>query len=529
MEITELIEALSDPAAYSHPVGKVEVHQTHISVVFLAGSFAYKIKKPLQLDFLDYGSLDRRRHFCEREIILNRRLAPSVYLKVVPVVGVGNTLRVDGAGEAIEWAVMMGRLPEAATLKERLRRDDFAVEQVVALADRIAGFHARAESGPQISAFGRFDVVSRNARENFEQSAPFIGLTISQAVYDRLQRLTEMALIQLGELIEARAYRGIPRDTHGDLRLGHIYLFPERLPPDDLVIVDCIEFNDRFRHADPVSDMAFLAMDFARHARRDLQRTFAEAYFRANGDVEGRALLPFYIAYRAAVRGKVESLMQSEGEIPAVERVVLFEKACACWLLALGELDVPSRRPCLVLVGGLPGSGKSTLSRFLADRAGLTVIRSDVVRKELAGIAEGQPSPADYRDGIYSSDWDERTYAECSRRAEENLFEGERVLVDASFGREADRHRFRKLAERLGVPVVLVVCRAEMSVIRARLESRQHDASDAEWSIYLKASEHWEEPPLATASSTWEVASGKDIGETVEQAIRVLKDLKLAD
>ena len=218
--------------------------------------------------------------------------------------------------------------------------------------------------------------------------------------------------------------------------------------------MDCIEFDERFRHADPVADMAFLVMDFARHGRRDLGRAFAEAYSRAAGDAEGRTLLPFYAAYRAAVRGKVEGLKHAEGEIPAADRAAALDKALACWLLALGELEVPGRRPCLVLVGGLPGTGKSSLGRAMAEQAGLTVIRSDLVRKELAGLAGGVPAPAEYGKGIYSREWDERTYAECSRRAESLLFEGRRVLVDASFGREADRRHFLELAARRGVPEV---------------------------------------------------------------------------
>ena len=173
----------------------------------------------------------------------------------------------------------------------------------------------------------------------------------------------------------------MPRDTHGDLHLDHVYLFPDRAPPADLVIIDCIEFNERFRFADPVADMAFLVMDLAFHGRRDLARAFADAYFRASGDEEGRALLPFYTAYRAAVRGKVEGMELAEREVPEAERAAALVRARAHWLLALGELEEPGRRPCLVLVGGLPGTGKSTLARGLAEQAGFTVIRSDLVRR----------------------------------------------------------------------------------------------------------------------------------------------------
>ncbi|APW60549.1 AAA family ATPase [Paludisphaera borealis] len=527
MELAGLIAALSDPAAYPHPVGAVEVRQTHISVVFLAGPFAYKVKKPLDLGFLDYSTLARRRHFCEREVALNRRLAPAVYLGAVPVVRDGSSVRMDGQGEAIEWAVKMTRLPEEATMQERLRREEVGLEQVEALAARVAAFHAHAEAGPHISAAGRYEVVARNARENFEQSEAHVGTTLSRAVFERLRSLTEEALAHLRPTIEGRAARGVPRDSHGDLRLGHIYLFPERIPPDDLVIVDCIEFGERFRHADPVADMAFLVMDFARHGRRDLGSAFAEAYFRAAGDGEGRTLLPFYTAYRAAVRGKVVGLMHAEGEVPAADRAEALDKARACWLLALGVLEVPRRRPGLVLVGGLPGTGKSTLGRSLAVWSGLAVIRSDVVRKELAGLDDEEPAPSEYRKGIYSREWDERTYAECLRRAETLLFEGSRVLVDASFGREADRRRFLDLATRCGVPKVFLLCRAEPAVVRARLKDRRRDASDADQSIYMQAATIWEDPGPGTRRATWEVDADGDRARATSRAVEVLRELGL--
>lgn len=525
MELPELITALSDAASYPHPAVDVEVHQTHISVVFLAGEYAYKIKKPLHLGFLDYRTLERRRHFCQREVDLNRRLAPSVYLGVVPVALAGTALQVDGPGEVVEWAVKMVRLPEEATLRERLRREEVDVRQVEDLAARVASFHARAESGSHIAPAGRFEAVARNARENFEQSEAHVGVTVGRAVFGRLRSLTEEALARHRPVIEDRAARGVPRDTHGDLRLGHVYTFPGRRPPDDLVIVDCIEFADRYRHADPVADMAFLAMDFARHGRRDLGRAFADAYFRASGDVEGRSLLSFYVAYRAAVKGKVEGIKHAEPEVPATDRAAALGKARACWLLAIGELEEPGRRPCLTLVGGLPGTGKSTLSRDLAERAGFRVIRSDVVRKELAGQAG--KAPASFGEGIYSAEWTERTYAECARRAEGLLFEGRRVAVDASFSREAHRRGFLELALSLGVPAICFLCRVEPAIARARLAGRRHDVSDADWTVYKEAAERWEPPGPATRRLTREIASGGAPGATLAGALSELVELGL--
>ncbi|HEY8504517.1 MAG TPA: phosphotransferase, partial [Gemmataceae bacterium] len=357
MDLTSLIRELSSPAAYPYPAERVEVRQTHISVVFLAGPFVYKVKKPVDLGFLDFSTLARRRHFCEEEVRLNRRLAPEVYLGVVPVVRAPGGLRFEGEGEAVEWAVKMRYLPDAARFRERLLRGELTAADLERLAGRLAAFHASAASGAYIASFGTWEVVAANARENFTQSEAQAGDIVSASVFCRARDLTEEALARLRPVIEGRAARGVPRDTHGDLRLDHVYLLPDRPPPDDLVLVDCIEFNERFRYADPVADMAFLVMDLRAYGRRDLARAFADAYFRASGDGEGRGLMSFYTAYRSAVRAKVNGFKAAAAEVPAPERAAARERARAHWLLALGELESRARRPCLVLVGGLPGTG----------------------------------------------------------------------------------------------------------------------------------------------------------------------------
>jgi aminoglycoside phosphotransferase family enzyme/predicted kinase len=520
MELDRLIAALSEPGAYPDAVDAVEVRQTHISVVFLAGAFAYKIKKPLQLEFLDYSTLEARRTCCEREVVLNRRLAPRVYLGVVAVTTEGSEVKLERPGEPIEWAVKMARLPEDATLQARLRGGHFTIDQLEELARRIAQFHQAAESGPHVSACGRFETVAAHARANLEAAGAFVGRTISAPVLARLSAGTERALDSLRPLIESRAVRGMPRDTHGDLRLDHVYHFPERPAPDDWVIVDCIEFNKRFRYADPVADVSFLAMDLILHGRRDLARIWTEASIRANGDEEGRCLWPFYVAYRAAVRGKVEEMKTAEAEISPTDRAAATANARACWLVALGELEPPGQRPCLVLVGGLPGAGKSTLARGLAERATFAVIRSDEVRKELAGSTGSMR--AAFGEGIYTPEWNERTYDECLRRAERLIAEGRRVVVDASFGAEANRSRFIGAAVRWGVPALLFVCHADPDVIRARLAARHGDVSDADWAIREQAAARWETIGPVTRASTHEVATDGETTDAVGVALEIL-------
>lgn len=521
MHLPELLAALSDPAAYPRP-GPVEVRQTHMSVAFLVGDAVYKFRKPVNLGFVDFTTLDKRKHDCDEEVRLNRRLAPGVYGAVVPVTRDGDRVRVGGSGDVVEWAVEMVRLPDDATLKARLAADKVTPAQIEALARRLAEFHRAADRGEHISRFGRFDVVAGNARENFAQTAGHVGNTVRPAVYNRLFELTERALADLRELIEERAERGVPCDTHGDLHLSHVYLFPDRPPPDDLVVIDCIEFAERFRFADPVADLAFLVMDLAYHARRDLARSCADAYFAASGDAEGRRLLPFYVAYRAVVRAKVEGMQAAEQEVLDYQRLAKGASAKAHWRLALGTLEEPLRRPALVLVGGLPGTGKSTLSRGLAQAANFAVIRSDEVRKELAGVPVTEKAT-----GYYTPEWTGRTYVECLVRAMEVAEDCGRVIVDASFWRTIDRLELFLLAQRTGVPVVFFVCRIDPALARERIRARRGDASDADERVYDELAAQWQQDDPRYTRPTVEIDT-TDAGRALEQALGVLREMGVA-
>lgn len=336
MQTAELIAALSRPEAYPFAVDRVAICQTHLSVVFLAGPFAYKIMKPVVLPFVDLGTLPKRQSVCASEVRLNRRLAPDVYLAVVPIGQTKAGLQVE-CGEAVEWAVKMVRLPDQATLERLLERGELTVELLQALAGKLAAFHAQAETSERIASFGRTQVVAANIRANQEAARDLVGEILDRTQWQRLCDLTAEALHKLGPLIHTRALRGVPCDTHGDLRLEHVYYLPGR-DLDGLVIIDCIAFNDLFRYADPVADVAFLTMDLHFHGRPDLAEALGLAYLASAADDDGRPLLPFYSAYRACVRGKVDGMKSREVEVPEPERAQARQRSRAYWKLAEEQL-----------------------------------------------------------------------------------------------------------------------------------------------------------------------------------------------
>jgi uncharacterized protein len=538
MELSELLAALSDPAAFHRPPGTpVDVVQTHISVVFLVEGDVYKLKKPITLQFLDYSTLDLRRRFCELEVSLNRRLAHDVYRGVLPVVRGEDGIRVGGEGEIVDYVVHMRRLPDAAQLGAKIAQGTADGALLERIGARVARFHQGARRGADVARWASFETVADNMRQNFVYLESFAY--VSDALRRRVEQLTEAALAEGRAAIERRARCLVPRDTHGDLRLDHVYVFPEEPPPGDLVIVDCIEFGEKLRCTDPVADVAFLSMDLDRVGRHDLARAFTDAYFDELASLgplgeaepgaapvdeiaEGRALLPLYAAYRAAVRAKVEGLTARDPEVPTGARREAQSRVHRYLLLALRELTPPSEHPRLALIMGLPGTGKSTLARALAER-GYVWIRSDAVRKELAGFSPGAEARAPPGEGIYTPAWTERTYAACLARARAHLLEGARVVVDANFRTEAQRAGFLELSREFGLRLHVLVCTADEATVEARLAARRGDASDADFAVYLAARAAFEPLGPELAAVAGEVDTGTTVDEALERALALLE------
>jgi aminoglycoside phosphotransferase family enzyme len=299
-ELPELIQALLDPKAYPHPPQKVELIQTQMSYVFLADNYVYKVKKPVDLGFLDYTTLEKRQFYCQKEIELNRRLCPEAYLGVVPVTSDNGLISLDGKGDVEEYAVKMRRLPEQAMMNVLLARNQVSAAMINRVAQRLAEFHQRAETDAAISAFGNLDMITKTTlEENFGQTKKYVGKIILQKQYQHLKDYTSRFLENNTPLFRKRVADGRIRDCHGDLHAAHICF------TNGLCIYDCIEFIDRLRYIDVTADVAFLAMDLDHYGRADLSDNFVTAYVEKSGDEELRQLLNFYKCYRAYVRGKV--------------------------------------------------------------------------------------------------------------------------------------------------------------------------------------------------------------------------------
>ncbi|HET6585623.1 MAG TPA: AAA family ATPase [Nannocystaceae bacterium] len=524
----DVVAALSAPSGHVPGVGAVKVIQTHASVVFLAGPHVYKIKKPVDFGFLDYSTLGRREQMCRAEVELNRRLAPDVYVGVVPVTRAGGHLTIDGPGEIVEWAVVMQRLPAAASWSTMVARGELEPAHVRAVGQVLARFHRDARRGPEIAAWGAYDHLARQCRDNFTALATLAD-DLDARVLDRLRAATDRELTMQRGTIQRRVRAGVPCEIHGDLRLEHVYDLGARGRPEDIRIVDCIEFSEQLRHGDPAGDLAFLAMDLRMHGAWSLADELVDAWIEGTGDTEARELLPLMSSYRSAVRAKVRALQARDGGQSPSARDELRALAHGHVLLALGELASAGQRPCLVLVAGLPGTGKSRLAADLERVAGMTWIRADAVRKQLAGLDDRGGEPAAIDGGIYPPAWNDRTYGECLAIAQRVLAAGGRALVDASFKEDPRRRDFIALARRMGVPVRILCCRASEAIVRERLAVRRDDPSDADWTVYEHARRTWDPFASATAPLVATLDAGGSAADTLTAALDDLRAYRLAD
>ncbi|MEW5786672.1 MAG: AAA family ATPase [Pseudomonadota bacterium] len=443
--------------------------ETHISWVILAGGFAYKLKKPLDLGFLDFSTLDKRQACCREELRLNQRLAPHIYLDVVPVTGTPAAPRLGGDGPVLEWAVKMRAFPADATLD---REGDIGAGSIDAIADRLAAFHGGLPAVPAGSGHGSLEAIMAPLQANFTVLGNLAaGQGPEWAALPGLEAWCQAEGRRLAPHFAARAAGGFVRECHGDLHLGNI-AWVDGAP----LIFDAIEFNAGLRCIDVINELAFLTMDLAHRGRPDLAWRCLNRYLEGTGDYRGLTALPFYQVYRALVRAKVAAIRAEQAGLPPAE--------CLGYLALARSLATP-RPPGLILMHGVSGSGKTWQSQALLEGLGAVRLRSDVERKRLFGLAALAGSNA-IPGGIYGEEASRHTRQRLLVLARGLLTAGFRVIVDATFIRRDWRADFIALARETGVPWCIAACVAPEAVLRQRLAQRRQrgdDASEADESV----------------------------------------------
>jgi aminoglycoside phosphotransferase family enzyme/predicted kinase len=473
-----------------------QLHETHVSTVFLVGNRAYKLKKPVRFPFVDLSTRERREAVCRREVELNWRLAPDVYLGVADVVG--------PSGEVCDHLVVMRRMPEDRRLSTIVTHDQVRDDDLVAIARRMATFHERAARSPRIDAAATADALRARWEAGFAESAPFVGEVFDPGVEHDVQHLARRYLAGRAELFAERIAAGRVVDGHGDLLADDVFLLP-----DGPRILDCLEFDDELRFGDVLADVAFLAMDLLRLGAGAAASRFLAAYRGLSGETGPVSLEHHYVALRAHIRAKVACL---RGDATS--------RAEARRRHELARSRLRSGNVVMTIVGGDPGSGKSTLAGALSDSTGWALLRSDEVRKDLLGIGHGQHVASSVDAGAYTASMTAATYRELLTRAEMLLVRGESVVLDATWADEGSRADARAVAAAAASDLVELRCSAPAAVREERIR-RRADAGDDPSDVTVAVARE-----LSSRAAPWPTASvvdtAGDHGGALGQALRAV-------
>jgi uncharacterized protein len=457
-----LIQAMLEPGFYPHPVREpIQLLQTHISYVLLTGDYAYKVKKPVDFGFLNFSTLERRRHFCQEELRLNQRGAPGLYLQVLPIGQTQGRFQLGSSGEPVEYALKMRQFPQEQLFSNLLERGELTPALMEELGRVVAAFHAQAETNDYIRSFGRPERVREAFDENYAQTQRYVGGPQTAEQYQETQAYTERFFAERQELFYQRMAQDRIREGHGDLHLGNLCWWEGQI-----LLFDCIEFNEAFRFVDTMYDVSYAVMDLDARHRSDLGNAYLNTYLEETGDWEGLKILPIYLNRQAYVRAKVTSFLLDDPAAAEADKANAFYTAARYYRLAW-EYTLPKQGQ-LFLMAGLSGAGKSTVARYLARQRGAIHIRSDAVRKHLAGI------PLRQRGGpeVYTPEMTEKTYRRLVELGVELAREGYSVILDAKFDRQALRGMAIEQAQKCGIPLRILHCYAPEAVLRERLQRR---------------------------------------------------------
>lgn len=486
-----LVQALFKPAAYQHPVRRVELIQTHISYVFLTNEYVYKIKKPVDFGFLNYSTLGKRRYYCHQEVKLNSLLCEDTYLGVVPIRQRGKQFIVGGKeGRVVEYAVWMRRLPEARMLNRLIERGEATKQMVERVAEKLVPFHQQtSETSPAIARYGDW-AIRYNHSENVEQWTPYVGRTLTPEQHAICIAYAEAFFVRKSDVLERRVNQLRIRRTHADLRSDALCI------ENGICIFDAVEFNRRINLLDIARDVGFLQMDLQYRERPDLAEAFVRRYQKVADDPDLREVLPFYAYYSACVRGKVENFLLDTPSIPAKEKKAAAERSRRYFELAC-EYAKTLPPAMLIVMCGLSGSGKSTEAKEIARKLNAEIISSDVVRKRLAGLDPKTKVLDEFRAGLYSAAMTQKTYDAMLNQARGLLLRGKSVILDATYQRRTERRAAIRLARETGAQFACFLTEASESATRNRLGARLargRDPSDARWEIYVQQKRRFQRP-----------------------------------
>ncbi len=521
MAANTLISTLLNAEAFTHPVDNITLLETHISWVLLTGQFAYKIKKPVNFGFLDFSTLEKRRHFCEAELQLNKRLAPALYLNVVPITGDENKATINGSGEVIEYALKMREFPQDHQLDKVLEAGKLKLKHMSILANKVAMFHQKSESIKN-SHYGNPETIHTAIKDNFSQILDQLKTISNQELHETkarhdiriLEAWTEQSYSHLKPTIEQRKNNGFIRACHGDMHLRNMVLLEE-----DIVIFDCIEFNDSLRYIDVLSEVAFVVMDLWFRGFEGFAMHFLNHYLSVTGDYSGLKLFRLYLSYRAVVRAKVAILQVSQSD----KATALISEYQA--YMALASKFTQHKTAKLLITHGLSGSGKSNFTDGLLRYLPAIRLRSDVERKRLYHVNALSRGHSRLNAGIYDAEATTRTYDRMCVLAEEVLRAGWHVVVDATFLRHAQRQQFFKLAQHLGVEFVILNFSAPKSTLQQRIIARDksnNDASEANLAVLDRQLISQQKLQTEELQHTLDIADSSD--ESAKQVSEKLRD-----
>ena len=513
-DIPPLIRAMLKPEFYDHSVQSCQLIETHISWVILTGDFVYKVKKPVDFGFLSFSSLKKRKFYCEEELRLNRRLAPDLYLDVIPISGSLDNPELNGSGEAFEYAVKMLEFSQDMQLDHVLARNELKQEMIDSIASLVAGFHQTIEISGDDTDYGSPEQVYQPVKENFIQIRERMTDQSKLNLLSTLEQWSEETFYKMKSFFAQRKQKGFIRECHGDLHLRNLAWYKNRP-----LAFDCLEFNPNFRWVDVMSEIAFLIMDLEDHEQPELAQRFLNRYLELSGDYEGCRVLRFYLVYRAMVRAKVDAIRTHQPGISKQESDEANKEFYSYLQLALSYTK--QETPFIIITRGKSASGKSKWSQQLLEKLAAIRIRSDVERKRLYNIKPEEDSQANVEQGIYTKEATKKTYLKLLDLAEGIVDAGLPIIVDATFATIEQRKLFKELATKKQVRYIILEFIAADKTLKQRIRDRKNDVSDADLKVLENQIKNW--LPLEQDEKTNSILINTDEPFDIEKLLRRLK------